>query len=206
MDYSQSNEQAMILEWAERHGPGRFLDCGAADGVTASNSRALALAGWQGVCIEPAALLFDKLSLTYADRDDVHCVQAALVPELSDRLIPFFMSHDLVSTTVERYANVWADLVEFVPSFVAAVTVDELLRAFPGPYDMASIDTEGSSLAIWDALRALDNLSPGYVFAPNAMAVVEASDGNERWTVQQAAHEGWARTSVTPNNVLLERL
>jgi len=141
--------------------------------------------------------------LTYADRDDVHCVQAALVPELESRLIPFYMSHDLVSTTVERYANVWADLVEFVPSFVAAVTVDELLETFGGPFDFVTIDTEGSSLAIWDALR---RPAPGYVFAPGAMAVVEASDGNERWTVQQAAHEGWARVGVTPNNVILSRL
>jgi len=201
VDHSQSGEQALILEWAERHGPGRFLDVGAADGVTASNSRALALAGWSGVCIEPAALLFDKLSLTYADRDDVHCVQAALVPELESRLIPFYMSHDLVSTTVERYANVWADLVEFVPSFVAAVTVDELLETFGGPFDMVSVDTEGSSLALWDALRAR-----GDVFAPGALAVIEAADGNERWVVQGAAHEGWARVATTPNNVLVERI
>jgi FkbM family methyltransferase len=200
-EFSQSGEEPMILEWAERHGPGRFLDVGAADGVTASNSRALALAGWSGVCVEPAALLFDKLSFTYAANDDVHCVQAALVPELTDRLVPFYMSHDLVSTTVERNAQVWADLVEFVPSFVAAVTVDELLAAFPGPYDFLSIDTEGSSLAIWDALRAR-----GDVFAPNAMAVVEAENGGERWLVQSAAHERWARVGVTPNNVLLERL
>ena len=199
-DFSQSNEQAMILEWAERHGPGRFLDVGAADGTTASNSRALALAGWSGVCVEPAALLFDKLSLTYADNDDVHCVQAALVPELESRLVPFYMSHDLVSTTVERYANVWADLVEFVPSFVAAVTVDELLETFGGPFDFATIDTEGSSLALWDALRSRD------VFAPGALVVVEAENGEERWLVQQAAHEGWARIATTPNNVLVERL
>jgi FkbM family methyltransferase len=190
----------MILEWAERHGPGRFLDCGAADGLSASNSRALALAGWSGVLIEPAALLFDKLATLYADRSDILCVQAALVPELTDRLVPFYMSHDLVSTTVERNAQVWADLVEFVPSFVAAVTVDELLAAFPGPYDFVTVDTEGSSLAIWDALRSRD------VFAPNAMAVVEAENGGERWLVQSAAHERWARVGVTPNNVLLERL
>jgi len=87
------------------------------------------------------------------------------------------------------------------------VTVDELLRAFPGPYSMVSVDTEGSSLAIWDSLRALDNLSPGYAFAPNAMAVVEAENGTERWEVQHLpAHEGWARVGVTPNNVVLEAI
>ena len=199
-DFSQSNEQSMILEWAERHGPGRFLDCGGADGLTASNSRALALAGWSGVIIEPAALLFDKLATLYADRPDVHCVQAALVPELTDRLIPFYMSHDLVSTTVERYANVWADLVEFVPSFVAAVTVDELLAAFPGPYSMVTVDTEGSSLDLTAALIVADAIAPG------GLLCVECEDGNERWKAQQWAHDGYARLAVTPNNLLLERI
>ena len=107
----------------------------------------------------------------------------------------------MVSTTVERYANVWADLVEFVPSFVVAVTVAELLETFGGPFDFGTIDTEGSSLALWDALRAR-----GDVFAPGALVVIEAEDGNERWTVQQAAHEGWARVGVTPNNVVLEAI
>jgi FkbM family methyltransferase len=201
-DFSQSGEQATILEWAERHGPGRFLDIGAADGLTASNSRALALAGWSGVCVEPAAALFDKLAYVYADRPDVNCVQAALVPYLDEaRLIPFHMSHDLVSTTVDRYADTWAELVEFIPCHVTAVDVVELLAAFPGPYDFVTVDTEGTSLALWDSLRAVDGL-----FAPGAMAVVEAENGGERWTVQQAAHEGWARLGVTPNNVLLERL
>jgi FkbM family methyltransferase len=199
-DFSQSGEQAIILEWSERHGPGRFLDCGAADGVTASNSRALALAGWSGVCIEPAALQFDKLALTYADRDDIHCVQAALVPELTDRLVPFYMSHDLVSTTVERNAQVWEHLVEFVPSFVAAVTVDELLRSFPGPYSMVSVDTEGTSLDLAAALIAADAI------APSGLLCVECENGNERWIGQQWSHIGYARLAVTPNNLLLERI
>lgn len=191
----------MIFEWAERHGPGRFLDVGAADGTAASNSRALALAGWSGVAIEPAALLFDKLATLYADRPDISCVQAALVPALDGRLIPFHMSHDLVSTSVDRYAETWRELVEFTPCYVAAITVAELLDTFGGPFDMVSVDTEGTSLALWDALRA-----HGGVFADGALAVIEAEDGNERYRIQTAAHEGFSRLAVTSNNVLLERL
>lgn len=200
VDYSQSNEQAMILEWAERHGPGRFLDVGAADGVTASNTRALALAGWSGVCIEPAATQFQSLANLYADREDVECVLAALVVERQP-LLRFHMSADLVSTSVDAYRDKWASLVDFNSVYVAAVTVDELLAVLPGPYDLISIDVEGGTLALWDELRRVG------AFAQGALAVVEAEDGNERWTVQHLpAHEGWARVGVTPNNVLVERL
>lgn len=198
-DWSQSGEQALILEWAERHGPGRWLDIGAADGVTASNTRALALAGWSGVAIEPAATQFQSLANLYSDRDDVLCVQAALVVERQP-LLRFHMSADLVSTSVDAYRDKWASLVDFNSVYVASVTVEELLAVVGGPFDLISIDVEGGTLALWDELRRLD------AFAPNAMAVVEAEDGNERWIVQQAAHEGWARVGVTPNNVICERI
>ncbi len=200
-DFSQSGEQELILEWAEGRGDGRFLDIGAADGEAASNSRALALAGWRGVCVEPAALMFDRLATLYAERADVICVQAALVPDVEHRLIPFHMAHDLVSTTVDRYADTWAELVEFVPCYVAALSVDELLAATPGPYDFCTIDTEGTTLALWDRIRKTDG-----VFVPGSLVCIEAENGGERWEIQQACLDGWARVATTPNNVLLEAL
>lgn len=204
-DYSQSNEQEMILAWADRRpNMGRFLDIGAADGVTASNTRALANRGWAGVCVEAAAWGLDALAELYTDRPDIALVQAALVPgEQRQPLTRFHYSHDLVSTTQDQNADTWRGVATFTPVTVAAVTVDELLDEFPGPYDMVSIDTEGTSLALWDEMRR-----PGRrdVFAVGALAVVEAENGTERWEIQQACHEGWARVGVTPNNVLLERL
>jgi FkbM family methyltransferase len=199
-DFSQSGEQAMILEWAERHGPGRFLDIGAADGLAASNTRALALAGWHGVCVEPAARMFDKLVGAYRDIPEVECVQAVVAHQLATSLVPFYYSHDLVSTTEQKNADTWAELVDFRRCHVAAVSVLELLHVFPGPYDFASVDTEGTSVELWDELRALN------AFVPGAFAVIEAEDGGERWEIQQACLEGWARVGVTENNVLLERL
>lgn len=198
-DFSQSGEQAAILEWAERHRPGRWLDIGAADGQAASNTRALALLGWPGVAVEPAAVMFDKLLELYRD-GPVACVQAAVVLDDVGPLVPFHYSRDLVSTTEQRNADIWAELAGFVRCHVAAVTVAELLRVFPGPYSFVSVDTEGTSVELWNELRRLD------AFARGALACVEAEDGSERWEIQQACLEGWARVLVTPNNVLLERL
>jgi FkbM family methyltransferase len=200
-DWSQSGEQEMILAWADRHGLGRFLDIGAADGYTASNTRRLALDGWPGVCVEPAAAMFDKLTEIYTDHPDIMCVQAALIADDQGPLVPFHYTRDLVSTTEQANADTWAELVPFVRCHVAAVTVGELLDAFPGPYDLVSIDTEGTSVELWDEIRRRRN-----VFAAGALVIVEAEDGGERWMIQQACLDGWARVGVTPNNVILERL
>lgn len=199
-DFSQSGEQEWILEWADRrNGHGRFLDIGAADGVTASNTRALALRGWAGIVVEPGAIQFDKLASLYIDRGDVECVQAAVAVEASP-LVRFWYSHDLVSTTNEENRDTWAELAAFAPCYVGAVTVDQLLDVFPGPWDMASVDVEGTSIELWEQLRARD------AFARGALVVVEAENGSERWEIQTACLEGWARVGTTPNNVLLERL
>lgn len=201
VDHSQSGEQEHILAWADKFaGPGCWLDIGAADGVTASNTRALALRGWAGVAVEPAALLFDRLATTYTTRDNVECVQAAVMAGIRAPLVRFYYSHDLVSTTQTENADTWDELASFTECWVAAVTVEQLLAFLPGPYQMASIDTEGTSIEIFNALRELD------AFPRGALVVVEAEDGGERFEIQQACLEGWARTAVTPNNVLLERL
>lgn len=62
-DYSQSGEQAVILEAV---GPGphrdaRFIDIGCWDPITFSNTRALYELGWTGVMIEPSPGPFIEL-------------------------------------------------------------------------------------------------------------------------------------------------
>lgn len=203
IDWSQSGEQTMILEWAERHGSGRWLDIGAADGQAASNTRALAELGWPGVAVEAAAHQFDRLVDTYRGRGDVVPVQAAVIVQ-GQPLAMFHYARDLVSTTEETNAATWAELVDFRTVSVATVTAAELLDQLAGPYDFVSIDTEGTSLELWDELRRIHQTAE--VFAPGALVCVEAEDGMERWEIQQACLEGWARVGVTANNVLLERL
>lgn len=200
-DHSQSGEEAMILEWADRRSTkGRFLDIGSVDGLAASNVRALALRGWSGVCIEPAAWAFDKLADLYHERPDIETVQAAIVVEPAP-LIRFHYAHDLLSTTEDDYRDKWADAgVKFAPVYVATVTVAQLLDVLPGPYDMISVDVEGTSLAVTEALLSAGALAPG------GLLCVECEDGGERWTAQQWCLDGYARLGVTPNNLLLEKL
>lgn len=202
-DYSQSGEEPMILEWADRRSTkGRFLDVGAADGVSASNTRALALRGWSGVCVEPAAVLFDKLAHLYTDTPEVECVQAVITRSWLTKggLVRFHYSGDLVSTTEDENAETWSELVPFIPVYVAVATVGTLMETFPGPFDFISVDTEGTSLEIARALLDHDALAPG------GLLCVECENGGERWAAQQWCLDGFARVGVTPNNLLLEKM
>lgn len=62
--YSQSSEEKFILEYFGSS-VGNFLDIGANDGVTFSNTRALALRGWKGVMVEPSPKAYERLKTLY---------------------------------------------------------------------------------------------------------------------------------------------
>lgn len=66
-NYSQSQEQAAILKYFGDF-RGTFLDLGANDGQTLSNTRALAELGWCGCLVEPSPVPFSKLKKLYEDQ------------------------------------------------------------------------------------------------------------------------------------------
>lgn len=77
MNYSQSNEQEHILKYFDGF-VGRFCSVGENDGTTFSNVRALAMAGWSGVAIEPEPNAFAKLKELYKDRKDIYTYNYAI--------------------------------------------------------------------------------------------------------------------------------
>ncbi len=79
MVYSQNNEQEIILSYFKDK-IGTFLDCGANDGETFSNVRALALKGWKGVLIEPHPEAFKRLKKLYPRNrgGQIYCYEVAI--------------------------------------------------------------------------------------------------------------------------------
>lgn len=143
-DYSQSGEQAAILEEIDFLGieKGRFLDIGAGDGVTFSNTRWLAEHGWAGVVVEPAAWAFAKLADLYRDRDDVQPVQAIVTPDRCGLTNWLYAKDDLLSTVVEEEAAKWST-VPFMRLTGSCCTLHQLLDWFEGSFSVVSIDAEG---------------------------------------------------------------
>ena len=73
---SQNNEEALVKQYF-RERTGTFIDIGANDGITLSNTYAAAQRGWKGVMVEPSPSVFDKL-VSNVQGTDVTCIQAAI--------------------------------------------------------------------------------------------------------------------------------
>lgn len=127
---------------------GRYLDIGAYNGKTFSNTRLLAEEGWEGVSVEPSAHCFAAMVLDPPPN-------GVLVNALVGRhrgLTAFHYSRDALSTTSDAHARKWASLAGYIPTFAVTVTVGDLLETFPGPYDLISVDTEGTTAQIVEDL------------------------------------------------------
>jgi hypothetical protein len=161
--YSQKNEQAVLLaEIEEGRLPkvGRFLDIGAYDGETYSNTCALIELGWSGIMVEPGLRAFWNLFHKHGGNDKVVLVHAAVAP--FEKSFTQFFENGTYSTTethnrFEKFAHTgsWSG-----PFYVWQVGLQRLMRDIPGlawgtdacQFDVVSIDTEGTSSDIFRAL------------------------------------------------------
>ena len=85
--YSQTDEEEHIVKYFEGV-TGKFLDIGAYNGVTFSNTRRLAELGWSGTCVEPSIKPFWDLMNLYRENEKI--VICNCVISDSDKLHFFF--------------------------------------------------------------------------------------------------------------------
>lgn len=198
IDYSQSGEQETILALRTASTWRRFLDIGAGDGETFSNTRALREVGWSGVCVEPAAALFDRLVALYGSDETVTCVSAVVVADAGGRLTDFYYAgDDLLSTTEADAAAIWPT-VPFVKVQAATVSLDHVLDTL-GAFTFVSLDTEGTSLDLLDAYRQHDY----WAFLEGVC--VEVASEEEARRAEATAGDGWRLVQRTSNNAILAR-
>lgn len=163
MNYSQSNEQEIIINLFKGKEKGTFLDIGANDGVTLSNTFALANSyGWTGLLVEASPKAYERLLKNYEliDRDfDFQNVAIGL----EDRELIFYESGELlnkgdvalVSTAVPSEIVRWKSLnMPFEKMIVPMTSVETMLsRSRHKTFDLLSIDIEGMEL---DVLPQID--------------------------------------------------
>lgn len=110
--YSQNNEQQIIETHFGNH-IGSFIDIGANDGTTISNTYALYLKGWKGVNVEASPKAFERLSANQPDSLSINCAAGAsdgkIILQESGQLLG---KGDvaLVSSTVKEENDRWASL------------------------------------------------------------------------------------------------
>ena len=147
MKYSQNDEEGVINSlFGDR---GRFLDVGAFDGKTFSNTLRLYERGWSGVLVEPSPNAFSGLKRVYADLPRVSLVNAAVAD--SDGFVSFFDSGgDAISSTDSVHKEKWERgySCKFSPIEVQSITFKTLFKKYGSDYDFVNIDTEGTNFDV----------------------------------------------------------
>ncbi len=142
---SQYGEHTAILQHFSGK-VGRFLDIGAFDGCTFSNTFYLAELGWSGVCVEPSPVSFRWLMKNYEGNPTVALVNAGIGEQTS--LSKFWAntqdgySPDAMSTFEDSHRDKFPHL-KFREMWSPIITWELLLLVHPGPYDFVNIDVEG---------------------------------------------------------------
>ena len=148
--YSQNCEQGVINSLFPDHG--RFLDAGAFDGRTFSNSLKLFERGWSGVLVEPSPKAFAGLEREYAGKDRVVLVNAAVA--INPGEIDFFDSGgDAVSSTEAAHAEKWEKGYgsKFEKIKVQAITWDHIMSTYGSNFDFVNLDTESTNYQLLQA-------------------------------------------------------
>jgi FkbM family methyltransferase len=194
--YSQYLEERYILEACAGMPTGRFLDIGAWNPRTFSNTRALYERDWSGVMIEPSPEPFLSLLKEYGNDPRITLIMAAVGFERC--CIKFHASADAVSTATEKVYENWKKTADYQGTFWTPVlTFADLVNQFGGPFNFINIDTEGSSV---DLFLSLDwrNLAP--------LCICVEHDNREGELLHYAQQSGYQSIHVNGTNMVLARM
>ena len=199
MKYTQYEEEGVILEYFKDSDPGQlaFLDIGANDGVSYSNSRRIAIDGWKGVCLEPSPSAYNKLLAIYADSDRVYPVNYGISDvagefefhesgnwEGRDYETPVSILGTLDPEQKKRFDGMTWSVIR-----CNFVTFHEFLNDSPiQKFDFISIDVEGHD---WMVLRQIDLRSLGC-----QMICMEHNSENYRLGLYEGYCQAYGMTEI----------
>lgn len=152
---SQIFQDAFVLTALGTETPGYFVDFGATDGVSLSNSYLLETGfGWQGICAEPARSWHPALRKNRPlAKIETRCVWNKTGAELT-----FRETAEREFSTIDRFAETDSrakNREESETYSVETISLNDMLAEHGAPvhFDYLSIDTEGSE---FDILNSFD--------------------------------------------------
>jgi FkbM family methyltransferase len=196
---SQNDEERYIESFFAEQPAGSFLDIGAYDGVSLSNTYCLARKDWSGIAVEPGPSAFASLETNYARFPEVELVNAAI--SVDGRIRRFWEGHGeggLYSTlNPENYLR-WKGHTKFRrPYYIATMPLEVLGSVFGWGYDFISIDAEGESFELALALP-LDQC------AALRMLCVE-HDGHTQALIDHLKPHGFSELTRNAENIIFVR-
>lgn len=150
--YSQNNEEEIILR--ELSGiTGKFVEIGAYDPFTFSNTRRLVELGWAGVYVEPASPCYKKFVNEYGEENPrIKLVNKAIGS--SNGKLKFYESADAVSTSSDAWKTLWekGSKVKFTETVVDMITGKTLFDEYGANVDFINIDTEATNVEVLNSI------------------------------------------------------
>lgn len=163
MLYSQNNEEKIIVDYFKGK-VGKFLDIGAFNPFTFSNTRRLVELGWAGIYVEPSPICFQSFVETYSSDLNITLYNCAL--GLNDGKTVFYESGlDAVGTLCLKHKEKWEKGcgVKYHSIIIDVVKTENFFKQSLGNIDFLSLDTEALNIEIfnripdsfWDSISLL---------------------------------------------------
>lgn len=142
---------------------GYFIDIGANDGISLSNTKGLEGQGWTGICAEPVQHIYNKLNSCRA----CHCENTA-VYSVSGKTVNIIVQTDnlgLLSGIDKHISDSYNKSIQNRhDESITTMTLTDLLDKYNAPtfIHYASIDTEGSEIEVLKGMN-FDKYTVGYI-------------------------------------------
>ncbi|HIJ71780.1 MAG TPA: FkbM family methyltransferase [Planctomycetes bacterium] len=150
MSYSQLDEDHHITQYFAKifgNAPGKFLDIGANNGITFSNTRRLLELGWNGVCVEPDPFAFGDLVKNNANGEKVVLINAGM--NIQRGLCKFHIFNDtLLSSLNADQEQTWHTHSKRGEIYINTVTWDDIFKITGTGFNFVNIDAEGVSVKL----------------------------------------------------------
>lgn len=152
MAFSQSNEEEHILKYFGDR-VGTFLDLGSNDGITFSNTRALALRGWKGILVDPSPKAYAKCKELYKGHKGIYVYDYAISSHNGKAILqesgPLCSASDvgLVSTFHQHEKERFHRTVAYTPVEVRTFKWKTAINRWQiQKFDFVSADCEGNEM------------------------------------------------------------
>jgi FkbM family methyltransferase len=187
---SQHGEDSVLWELLQEKRAGYYIEVGAYDGVTFSNSYFFEAIGWTGLLVEPHPDLHARCR---AARPGSRVVQAAVGRREATGTVALFAvdgaggvdalsytrTDDAHAQRVQREGGMIVPVQVPLTSLAALLALDP-----PAAIDFASIDVEGAELDVLDGL-SLDR------WRPEILLIEDNSGGRDRHVAEYVAQFGY---------------